>query len=120
MTTKCNIDPVLQIIDRMDEIIYDEAHWGQGVWSGGNAGRPLSSVRNCPMTALSIAVHPPAPLFQQVREYLTRAVPPIAHIENDYPAKIGFYNNRPERTFAEIKQLIAKARGLRLADLAAH
>jgi len=113
-------DPVLEIIDRVDKIICDEEHWGQGSWSRGSCVRPLmvrtpdGGRRHCPRTAL-FECDPTCRHYIAVDGYFKRAV---AEIDPSVPgAHPAFYNNRPERKFAEIVALIAKARALRVADL---
>ncbi len=113
-------DPILAVIDRVDELICDEEHWGQG---GGRTTRPLRiggerTGRHCPRTALTELRVPWQAGFCQVDDYFRHA---LIAIDQRFAywgkAAVPDYNNAPERTFPEIKALIRKARELRLADI---
>ncbi len=113
-------DPILAVIDRVDQLICDEDHWGQGDWGGVYCPKHQiltmapagGGVRHCPRTALFECEANDA-AWDHIDNYFTRAVNEIAPEFPDVPA----YNNAPERTFEDIKALIRKARELRLDDI---
>lgn len=106
-------DPILKIIDRVDELICDEEHWGIGT-CGRTLPRPIDKTlaggRHCPITAL-----------QAVGSHDYSNISAFGYLQKATEMK-GFqsipkYNNADNRTFLEIKVLINKARELRLADI---
>ena len=100
-------DPILAVIDRVDELICDEEHWFQGTVGRTKPMRNAGGNGICPILA-----------FNRIEggwgaePYFYRAV----KLQGNYPS-IPVYNNADERTFPEIKALIRKARELRLADI---
>ncbi len=118
-------DKILNIIDQVDKLICDEAHWGQGSEFGQSIKRQLQEPvvggghRHCPRTAMFKIADGLA-----ADRYFARAVVEIAP---EYIYREGLsgethsipdYNNAPGRTFEEIKHLIATARALRIKDMA--
>ncbi len=110
-------DKILNIIDRVDKLICDEAHWGIGT-CGRTKPIPLdrqldrSKGRFCPVTALTHLGVFGIDAFPLV--YLGMA----AEILGGEGISIPSYNNADDRTFEEIKHLIATARALRVKDMA--
>ena len=102
-------DPILRVIDRVDALICDEEHWGQK----DSATRPLQPMngRWCPALAVHFGVGGNIAETSQAYRYIRRAV------RQEKSIFVSAYNDAPERTFPEIKALIAKARELRLADI---
>ena len=111
-------DPILQAIEGVDQLIDTEEHWGQGGWSGGSTTRLLGHGRRCPRTALYAHLGSAfSPLFPTTLAYFVRALPKADDALNGC---VAFWNNRPERTFSELKAMIARARDLRLDELRAE
>ncbi len=114
-------DPILAVIDRVDRLICDEEHWGQGNSDTRPLhGWPSPNDRHCPRTALTACGVPWCDEPCLVDDYFQRAVTEISPQSvcgPDGDWAIPTYNNAPERTFPEIKALIRKARELRLADI---
>ena len=104
-------DPILAVIDRVNELICDEEHW----WQASRDVRVVDGKQasHCPVTAIS-ACGCSISYRGAEMNYFHRAV---EHITGIRWFPIPCYNNAPERTFPEIQALIRKARELRLADI---
>ena len=110
-------DPILAVIDRVDQLICDEAHWGHKtdqqapepsrakVWQDPDVHCPVTALWACGIGDWE------GPEFS----YFTKAVLAIdpAYDFDSIPT----YNDAKCRTFPDIKALIRKARELRLADI---
>lgn len=109
-------DPILAVIDWVDRLICDEEHWGQGYPGKDGYSLSPSTGRHCPITALfwqGIGMD----ACNLAEPYFAKAVYGIKPDTRREQWPVPGYNNAPERTFADIKALIRKARELRLADI---
>lgn len=115
-------DAVIRMIDKVDRLMHSEENWGIGEL--GRDGVPIPKGRNldrseqryCPVTAISSLWGYNLSDTQGMEGALNcfrRAAIELPDGHTSTPR----YNNAPERTFSEIKILIAKAREIRLVEI---